>query len=343
MLGWILFYILSFSLVAAPKKISQIAYPFLFWIFVGFRDNIGTDYPLTLMSVERSYLPFSDIALNFFGYNALDLEAVHKFIAMFMCSFGMQLNYYYVILAGIEAMIISYLLQKSYHYKLVLVFLICIFTINYPMNAVRQGLSFLLVVLAILISTKKTGKEKSKIYSTLMYLLGALSHYGSMPALVLYYFKFNNIRYYFIAAVIFLISVCYIDYDLISTRYGVEDSDIIYQFSGGFRLILFVSILMYAYKTVLKRRYNSQDIIILLGLLIGVFVHATLLRIFVMYANILIFKILFESDDVFISKKQKYALLCYPLIFFAFEILEILRTPKIAEAGVWFPYDNWLF
>lgn len=344
MFGWILFYFLSFSLLACSKKVVQFVYPFFFWIFVGFRDNIGTDYPLTLISVERSYMPFSEISTNFFGYNIIDLEATHKFIAMFMCSLNAPMRVYYVILAAIEAIIIGYIIKKSKHYRLFLFFFICIFSINYPMNAVRQGLSLILVVLAVFLENQDGVIRNNRFKSYLATFLAVASHYGSMIVPVFYSLKINKFRSYvfagIIAAAAFAI-ITFLGQDMLGDRY--EDTDEVYRISGGLRLFLFAIVLAFTYVAVIGRGVKNQDFIILIALLVGVFLHNSLLRVYFMFANVLAFKMLIIVDKQVLSPSKRSALLLYPFVAFAFELLEIIRTVPISGTGVWFPYANWLF
>jgi hypothetical protein len=175
----------------------------------------------------------------------------------------------------------------------------------------------------------------------LSYLLGVSSHYGSAPVLGLFYVKLKKVWTYVAILVGLFIANKFLDQDLLNTRYG--DVDTAYQFSGGLRLLLFVGVLTFTYKKIVGKSLRNQDIILLYVLLIGVFFQSSFIRMFLMFSNLLIFKILMIVDDSVIKQSKRMVLLIYPSLSFLFELYEILRTAHISGTGIWFPYDNWLF
>jgi hypothetical protein len=342
MLGWVFFYILSFSLLAGSKKLIAYLYPFFYWIFVGFRNNIGTDYPLNLVVVERSYRPFNEIAENFYGYNALDLEVLHKFIAMTMNSFMLPLQFYYVIVAGIEAIVMHFIFKNTRNTKLFLIYFICLFSINYAMNTARQGLCFIFIILAFLFENKKNISKHTKILSIVSYILAAASHYASLIIIMLSYVKIKKIRTYFFVFVLLLIVARFVDLDLLESRYGGAEKA--YEFGGfGLRIYLFAFIVLYTSKKLIGEGVKTQDNIFLLILMLAIFISHPFVRLFFFYTYLLAFKCLIKADSGAITGVRFKTALIFPLIAFGFELLEIIRTPFISGAGVWFPYSNWLF
>lgn len=336
MLGWLIYFLLTFGLLLTNKRIIQIVYPFSFWIFVGFRDNIGTDYPLTLDSLERSYMAFSEIATNFYGFNMLDMEANSKILAMVMCEFNMGLKWYYVLVAGIEAIIMHYILKQCVNTKLFLLYFICFFSITYPMNGIRQGLCFMFVVLACFLEHK--GKLIQKYCS---YILGMLSHYGSGLVVVFMMFKINKLKTYIILAVLVMIVYYYIGFDMLDARYDPSGSQAGYARKGlGLRMYLFFFFVVYTAKKIINRDVVSRENVIAFVLMMGTLIYNPIMRLNGIYTNWLAFNILINADNKVIKRKE--LLYMFPSSALFFELFEICRTPYIPGAGIWFPYSNWI-
>jgi len=335
MFGWFVFYILSFSLLITNKKVITFVYPIFFWIFVGFRDNIGTDYPFNLNAITRSYIPFKDFITESDTYSWFDLELLNKFVAMLLYELNLKVKYYYVFVAGIEALIICYILRKCNNTKLFLLYFICFFTISLPMNATRQGLCFLFAVLAFFFESRNKIPQRY-----ISYLLGALSHYASTGVTAFMCFKTKNIKSLIVLIVLVLFLYHYIDLDAMSSRY--DSALTAYKIQGlGLRIYLYCFLVVYPARKVLKWDYFTYENVLLYILMIGVFVSGPFIRLYNFYNHLMAFYILAYADRKQVINKN--IMLLFPFAALFFELFEIIRTPYIPTAGVWFPYANWLF
>lgn len=337
MIGWFLFYVLSFLLLLTSRKQISTLYPILFFIFVGFRDNIGTDYTTTAEVIERSYMPLSDFLLNFEGYRFFDLEFSHKIIAMVMGTFNLPMKYYFVILSGIEAIIIHFMLRYSNNTKVILLYFVCLFSINYPMNTMRQGLCFIFILLAFFL------EKKNKRFGTYVsYCLALVSHYGSSIIVFFNFFKIKSFKTYIIIGLMLLLIIQFIDLDLLDKRYSSAEGK--YGLSGmGLRLYLFAGYYIYSSKKLLGQSFKSQETITLMMILVMIFFKDPFVRLFNFYVYLLCFKNVISLDGEKIIGEKLRISIFFPLIALFLEFFEILRTPYISTAGAWFPYSNWLF
>lgn len=339
MTGWLIFYTISFSLLLLPRKTIPYIYPFVFFVFVGFRDNIGTDCPTTLDAVERSYMPLDNFLLNFEGFRALDLEFNHKLIAMVMSSLDLELRWFFVFLAGIEAVIIYYILKKVNNRRVFLLYFICLFSINYAMNTMRQGICFLFVVLAFTFEIKSF--KHSKLWSVLSYFFGVASHYASSIIVAMCAFKIKKMATYVAIAVLLVLASIFVDFDMLDSRYGGAEGK--YGLKGmGIRLFVFLGYYLFTSKKLVKENYFTQESMTLLMVMAMIPVIDAFVRLFNFYVYLLCFKNVIKLDYRMMSRNTMSTLAFFPLLALFLEFFEIVRTPVISSAGIWFPYSNWI-
>lgn len=337
MLGWLLFYLIAFLLYQSKKKkLITFVYPICYFIFVGFRYYIGTDYPLLLPSIERSYKPFSDIAANFTGYNLLDLEAVYKIYATIMCELGLRIEYIYVFIAGTEALIMHYILRTCKKTRLFLWYFVCLGSLTFAHNASRQGLCLYFLILAIYLSL-----QNKKIQTILSTILAICCHYGTAAVAVIPFLKPKYFKYFLlvIPAIYYLSQL--LDSSMLDARYGGAVN--IYDFGIGYRIWINGFLLVYSSYKMIGRKWNSQENYFLYMMMVGCYIIHPIVRLLSFYNYVIAFSTLFAFDKINHNAKQYQWALVFPAICFLFEWFDIIRTPFISGAGIWFPYSNWLF
>lgn len=279
--------------------------------------------------------PFSDIVSNFTGYNLLDLEAVYKIYATFMCELGLRVEYIYVFIAGTEALIMYYILRNCKNSRLYLWYFVCLGSLTFAHNAARQGLCLYFLVFAIFLSLR--GK---KIKTVLSSILAVCCHYGTAAVTILPFLKPKYIKYFLLVIPVYYFLSQQLDMDMLDARYGGAVN--IYDFGAGYRIWISGFVLVYSSYMMIGRKWNSQEYYFLYMMMVGCYIIHPIVRLLSFYNYVVAFSTLFVFDNMKYNKKQYQWALAFPAMCFLLEWFDILRTPFIPEAGVWFPYANWL-
>lgn len=304
-------------------------------MFVGLRDGIGTDYFPIILSFERGYIDFNDIQAAFQGYMIVDLELLFKFFSTLVYYSNLDYSHIHIIVSGIEALLIYYLLKvgKNQTTLLVIVFTMTFF-LNYPMNITRNGLALIFVIYAHNIKIKKQGV----IYR----ILAMLSHYSSIPIILLTWIKIKKIRSVLIGS-IFLIFVLYFFNELILKRYPLSESSA-FSFKGyGIKLLLGTIFILLTNIYVIRRKIFCQENLILVALMIATYIFNPFNRYNMFYSYFIMYSNIFLLRGKKISPLATIILLLYPTLMLFSEWQEILRYRECIGCGNWIPYKNRIF
>jgi hypothetical protein len=336
MFPYIIYYFLSFSLLIFNKKWIPILFSILWFVFVGFRDAIGTDYFTALLGFERSYIDLTNIQDSFTGYNLVDMELVYKIISTFFYYLGIDAVGFYVVIAFFESVLIYYLLKKIKHKKILLVYFITMFTLNYPMNITRNGFSVLILIFGLnYYSSERIKRVVSIIFS-------ALSHYASIPIILLSSIQIKKLSSIILVTIIISV-IIYLFSDMIIVRWPTDDIGP-YKFQGyGIKLIISTVLVLVINYFVVDHRLIKQENIILVLLMLVTYIYNPLARYNLYYSYVVLFGNLFQIDNRKISIDKIFLLLTFPLLTFFSEWLEISRFQPVSGLGNWIPYKNFIF
>ena len=305
------------------------------FLFVGFRDGIGTDYFPVLVSFERNYIDFQNFAAGFTGYMLFDMEIVFKIIATPFYYLGVDMIGIHVVASFIEAILIYLLLKKIKHKKLLMLYFVFLFTLNYPMNITRNGLALLFLVFAANYFRDEKGKKK------LFTLFSALSHYSSIPIILVTTIRVKKVST-LIVAVSVLSLIFYFFSDMLALRYPLGDLSG-FKFEGyGIKLILGTILMLMINYFVVERRFLKQENIILIALMIGTYLFNPLARYNMFYTTFILFSNLFVIDQRKISLISMLLLFSMPVLHMFGEWLEISRFEPCIGCGSWLPYKSLL-
>jgi hypothetical protein len=175
--GYYVFHLLS-DIIQLPKNIKVIYILSLFFAFVVYTDiKIGADMPDYIELYNTKYTfdksgPIYGYLANFFNYYKV------SFFIFYLC----VVSFEFLLLYKISSKLINY------NYFLVLYF--SNFFLMMQFNAVRQGLSLLILCYALLLNDKK-----SKYFA---YVIAIGVHYSSLMILVIKQFKKTSLSSYFI-------------------------------------------------------------------------------------------------------------------------------------------------
>jgi len=332
MIPYFVYYFFSLLLLFFDKKLIPIAYSIFWFFFIGFRDGIGTDYYSTLKSVERGFIDFQNIGDSFRGYMLVDLELVPKIISTILYYFDLEIKYYYVIVAFLSSLMIYLLLKKIKNKKLLLLFFVLMFSLNYPMNIVRMGFSMLIVIFG------------SNYYNSTKFkfiILACLSHYGTIPIILLKTIKKFNVKLIlFILILIFILF--YFLFDLVKLRWPTDDISG-YKFKGyGLSLFLSTIILVITNYALIEKKFLTKDNIILIILTIATYAFNPFQRYMVFYTTVLVFSNIFLLDKKIISGSKLLIFLIYPFFCFIGEWVTIFNFVHEIDYGNWIPYKNFI-
>jgi hypothetical protein len=337
MIPYLLYYFISLSILFFNKKLIPISYAVLWFFFIGFRDTIGTDYFSTLDAFQRSYIDFDNPFDSFYLYNLVDLELTFKILSTIIHYLGVKIEYAYILIAFFEALIIFLILSKVKHKHLFLIYFLTMYTLTYPMNAIRQGFSVLILVYAL---NNFSNENYLKRISTI--LISCFTHYASIPIILLSSIRFKNIKINIIILLIFL-AIFYNFNEIINLRWPTEGEGN-YKFKGyGIKLLVSTFFILIINYFVVERKFLTQQNIVLILLTIATYLYNPVLRLYSFYSFVVLFSNLFKLDKTKISINNILLLLSMPLLALFSEWLEISRFYPLIGTGNWLPYKSFLF
>jgi len=335
MIPFLLFYFYCFLLLFFDKKWIPILFSVAWFIFVGLRDEIGVDYTPVIESFARGHIDFNDVGAAFRGYMLVDLELVFKIVATVFYYLNIEVFYIHVWVSFVETIMIYLLLKKIKHKKLLMVYFISLYFLNYPMNITRNGLAFLLIVFGL------NYYRDNKKYRIIAASFAALSHYSSIPIILLSSIKIKKKKTIIISSVI-LFSLFYYFGDLIALRYPVDEISG-FKFKGyGVKLALGTFLTLLINHFVVRRKFLSQENLFLISLMIATYILNPFARYNMFYTFLILFSNLFIIDNRKISNTNLLLLLTMPVLIMFGEWLEIYRYVGCPGCGNWLPYRSLL-
>ena len=203
------------------------------------------------------------------------------------------------------------------------------------MNITRNGFAFLLVVFGL------NYYRDHKIKRTIASVFAALSHYSSIPIILLSSIKIKKIKTIIISCVILLL-LFYSFGELIAIRYPIDDISG-FRFKGyGIKLALGTFLTLLINHFVVRRKFLSQENLFLIALMIATYIFNPLARYNMFYTYLILFSNLFIIDNRKISNINLLLLLTMPVLVIFGEWLEIYRYVGCSGCGNWLPYRSLL-
>ena len=335
MIPYLTYYLFSLSLLLVDKKYIPFFFSLGWFLFVGFRDGIGTDYFPVMESFERNYIDFQNFGASFKGYMLVDMELVFKIIATPFYYLGIDMIGIHVVTSFIESILIYFLLKKIKHKKLLMLYFVALFTLNYPMNITRNGLALLLLVFAANYFRDEKGKKK------LFTLFSALSHYSSIPLILLTTIRIKKVSTIIVGASIMFL-IFYFFLDMLALRYPIGQSGAMGFKGYGFKLILGTILMLMINYFVVERRFFKQENVIIIALMFGAYLFNPLARYNLFYTTFILFSNLFIIDDRKIGPNSRLMLLSMPLLMLFGEWLAIISYVQCYGCGSWLPFKSLL-
>ncbi len=325
-------FLLSFSFF--KKRTAAYLFSIFWFLFVGLRKEIGTDWYPNLELFERAVLNEK----SFNSYQLIDSEIVWKIIATVFDSLALNFEYIFILLGLIQAYMIFSLISESRNHKLAILGFSTTFLLFFPMNAFRQG--FCLIALIYSFS-----KFRFKRHTGL--ILSLTTHISSLPAVVA--MKLNlGMRGMLIALSIILVAITTAQ-ELILLRYG----DIFASGGLGFSPRLLLQVLLVATFMILFDKDNEKNKQLLV---LGFFYFSTFI-IFYAYRYVgFLVGFLHLYYAIYKLPKNNYGYLFFFLscmLFFVADISDMYVSKLNSELGLykegcfqctsWVPYDNYIF
>lgn len=323
------------SLLLVDKKYIPLLFSLGWFLFVGFRDGIGTDYYPNLISFERNYIDFQNFGDSFTGYMLFDMELPFKIIATPFYYLGLDMIGIWIVVAFIEALLIYLLLKKIRHKRVLMLYFVALFTLNYPMNIARNGLALLVLIFAVNYFREEGFKTR------LFTLFAALSHYSSIPIILLSTIRLKKISTVLISVSILSI-IFYLFSNTLSLRYPLDEISG-YAFKGlAVKLLLGTILMLMINYFVVERRFLKQENLFLIALMVGTYIFNPLARYNMFYTSFILFSNLFAIDDRKIGPSSMLLLFSMPVLNIFGEWLEISRYVQCEDCGSWLPYKSLL-
>jgi hypothetical protein len=337
MLPYLFYYFIAFSIFLLPSKYKPIFFSILWFVFIGFRDGIGVDYFSTLKTIERQVIDFKDISISFQGYNFFDAEIVYKIFATFFAIFNINVVYVLTFIAFVESIFIYHLIKNAKNKNFVIFIFVSIFSLHYPMNAMRQGFCLL-----SLIFSNSYFKEKSSANSILFYIFSLISHYASIPIILLSRIKLD---FRVLSAFIISLFVIYLllDIDTLMSRYSIDQIDAFTFKGNGLKLYLFTFLFIFFNNYILNKKIYDYENILIVVLFIATIKFNPVFRLYFFYLYYKVISECYKLDYSRISGLKKSTALIIPLLLFLFEWQEIFRFQPCLDCGDWLPYKTILF
>jgi hypothetical protein len=337
MVIYLIYYIICLTILLLPSKFKSITFSIIWFLFVGFRDGIGIDYYSTLTTIERQSIDFNDIALSFSGYNFFDAEIIYKLIATFLSFSEFKINYSLTLIALLESIFIYYLIKSATNRNLFIFLVLSTFSLHYPMNAIRQGFCLISLIFA-----NNYFHNKSVLKSKLFYLFSFITHYASIPVVLISRIKIN-IKSILIPFIFLLLIAKFMDFDTLFSRYSIDQIDAFTFKGNGLKLYLFVLLLFLLNTFVLNKSYLcTENIIIVIMLLITINFNP-FFRLFYFYLYYVLYSEFYRVNYSKLNSLKKIFLISIPFFLFIFEWQEIFRFQPCIGCGNWVPYKSLLF
>lgn len=264
-----------------------------------------------------------------------DMELPFKIIATPFYYLGVDMIGIWVVVSFIEALLIYLLLKKIRHKRVLMLYFVALFTLNYPMNIGRNGLALLVLIFAVNYFREERFKTR------LVTLFAALCHYSSIPIILLTTIRFKKISTILISVSILSI-IFYLFSDMLSLRYPLDEKSG-WAFKGlGVKLLLGTILMLMINYFVVERRFLKQENLILIALMVGVYLFNPLARYNMFYTTFILFSNLFVIDDRKIGPNSMLLLFSMPVLVIFGEWLEIFRYVQCEGCGSWLPYKSLL-
>ncbi len=337
MLPYLLYYLCGIIVLLFPSKFKPLFYTLIWFIFIGFRNGIGVDYFSTIKTIERQVVDFSNISISFQGYNLLDAEIIYKVLATILFYLKINSDYVLMYISLIESFFIFYIIKTATNKNLIIIIFLLVFSIHYPMNAIRQGFCLISLIFA-----NNFFKDRSSINSILFYLFSLITHYASLPIVLLSRLTLD-FKKIIILTFAFLFVYKILDLDTLMSRYSIDQIDAFTFKGNGLKLYLFTSLfIFYNYFVIEKKLYDSENILIILLFILTIKFNP----FFRLYFFFLYYKIISDCYKLNFSKisdLKKIITLLIPVFLFLFEWQEVFRFQPCLDCGDWFPYKSLLF
>ena len=327
-----LIFILSFFLcIFLQKKTASIVFPILWFIVIGLRHEIGTDWYPTLEFFERAILNEK----SFNSYQLVDTELFWKLIATIWDQIGIAKEYIFIFISFIEAIIISHLIKNSKDHRLAIIALSTVFFLFFPMNAIRQGFCLIAIVASF------SSILRMKFFGN---ILAFTSHLSSIPVILALKVKVQP-RYIILLILPFFAAI-YLIQDLILIRYVDIYGSL--GFSPRLALQSILTILLIISFDTSSDKFKHIALILFFYLSTYFIFFSYRFVGFLAAFYILYYGIYFKTHNVY----KVIIFLLASFSFFFSDLSDIYRATYSSELKIpvecfkctpWIPYDNYLF
>ncbi len=334
MLPYLVYYFFAFSIIFLPSKIKPLLFSILWFVFIGFRDGIGVDYFSTIKTIERQVIDFNDIAISFQGYNFFDAEIVYKIFATVFSNLGINILFILTFIAFIESIMIYLLIKTARNKNLIIIIVLLIFSLHYPMNAIRQGFCLISLIFA-----NNYFHDRLSIKAQFIYIFSLISHYASMPIVLISRLKINvKVITLFIVSILVIYKL--LDIDTLTSRYSIDQIDAFTFKGNGLKLYLFTFLFILFNRYVLNKNFFDSENLFLFLLFITTINFNPFFRLYFFFLYYKIISECYKLDYSSISGLKKIITLLIPILLFVFEWQEIFRFQPCSDCGDWLPYKS---
>ncbi len=337
MLPYLVYYSFTFSIFLIPPKYKALAFSILWFIFVGLRNGIGVDYFSTLQTIERQVIDFDNIANSFTGYNFFDAEIIYKLIATFFSILEIKSIFINSFIAAIESIFLFLLIRTSKSKNLFILIIVLMFSLHYPMNAIRQGFCLIALIFA-----NNYFDRKSSSSAIIFYLFTLISHYASIPIILISRLKIS-FKILLVFNIFLIALVKYLDLDTLMSRYSIDQIDQFTFKGNGLKLYLFTFLfILFNIYVNDKKLLNPENILIFILFTLTLLFNPVF-RLYFFYLYYKLISTCYKLNFPPMSALKKITLLLIPFLLFLFEWQEILRFKPCLNCGDWLPYKSLLF
>lgn len=333
---YVIYYLSTIIILLFLRKRSATFFFILIWlVFVGFRSGNGVDWYTTMAMFERIY-DISDQPLTLFvGYNLFDSELVYKSFGIFFHSINLDIKYSMLGVALLQSVFMFYLLKDSGDFRLTLYTLMCVFTMHFGFNAVRQGLC--LISFTAFVVTKDVYARRASLF------VSFISHWASLPVIFLIsicrrqVFDIKFICWLLLGFVVVSLAI-FFNFEIIEARFSGAAGQ--YLFNGFGLKIYYLASTVAALFFIEKPAFYTRYLAALFFLTAVVFFDFNLIRYFLYY---IYFSALFISTLKLRNASSRFLLILLSTSIAIFEWHEISRFVVCHDCGVWFPYQSLIF
>lgn len=330
---YFLYYLLCVGTLVFENKFRIIIFSIIWFIFVGLRSGIGVDWYATSDMFERAIIPFEDYFSAFQGYQFFDSEIAYKLISTLLIFINGDTSYVFILIALIEAFFISIILFNIPNSRIGILVILFIFSIHYPMNAVRQGLCLISLCLYVIL--------KDRYIKKIGLILALISHWASIPLVLIiasneFVHKYKKSILFLLFLLFFIIAFSY--YEILLLRFNISDTQYL---SNGYGIkYLFSYLSGLAIINLNKNLNNYKNKLLLLILYVGVLLYPPFMRYFYFFTYFLAIVSLVNLNKI---SKVSVITLGYSFFMMIFEWQEVFRFQDCYNCGRWFPYINLIF